>query len=187
MDLQAHLDKISRTENVYEERMENVRELIRLAESYTEEGSCLGKKTEVQDILNDGFKSPLTNFLENIDLVADVPDGFKREFVKSRFTVYLMTIHSSKGMEFDSVFMVGNEEGTFPLAIPNLEEEKRLFYVSMTRAKTELIMTWRKQVWTSFKDKYILVNKQPSRFLKVVLTTKGKKEGNQNEVREDLL
>ncbi len=83
----------------------------------------------------------LENLLENISLVADI-DGFD----EAQETVTLMTLHSAKGLEFKNVFLVGMEEGIFPgLRSMNteeeMEEERRLCYVGITRAKERLFLT----------------------------------------------
>ena len=79
----------------------------------------------------------LEDFLIEISLVAD-----KEEHKNNTDVVTLMTIHSAKGLEFDYVFIVGMEEGVFPhnnsIMENNIEEERRLCYVAMTRAKKKL-------------------------------------------------
>ena len=55
--------------------------------------------------------------------------------------VHLMTAHGSKGLEFSTVFIMGCNQGSFPISRGDIEEERRLFYVAMTRAKDRLIMT----------------------------------------------
>ncbi len=80
----------------------------------------------------------LAGFLENVSLVADVDN-----LVEGGEAVTLMTLHSAKGLEFPVVFMLGLEEGVFPHSRSlqddsELEEERRLCYVGMTRAKEEL-------------------------------------------------
>ena len=87
----------------------------------------------------------LNNFLEGITLTSDI-DGMDEE----QETVTLMTLHSAKGLEFPVVFLVGMEEGIFPghksMAEPkDLEEERRLCYVGITRAKNQLFLTCSKQ------------------------------------------
>lgn len=84
--------------------------------------------------------------------------------------VKLMTAHSSKGLEFDTVFIIGAEEGVFPHANSlnentknAIEEERRLFYVAMTRAKRKLYIT-RAAVKKNGKDSGY-INTRPSRFL----------------------
>ena len=87
--------------------------------------------------------SSLTKFLEEVSLVADIDSMEDEEDV-----VTLMTLHSSKGLEFPIVFIAGFEEGIFPtyraITSPNpsdIEEERRLLYVGITRAKKELYLT----------------------------------------------
>lgn len=114
--------------NVEEEayRLENIKELRSVA-------------TEFPD---------LQNFLENVALVEKEyePDTMKaRE--KNRKAVTLMTIHSSKGLEFSTVFLIGMEEGLFPhsrtlMDKEELEEERRLCYVGITRAQHSLYLSY---------------------------------------------
>jgi DNA helicase-2/ATP-dependent DNA helicase PcrA len=105
-----------------ESRIENVRELQSVAKSYAESG--------------------LSSFLEEVALVSDMDDQTKKENA-----VTLMTMHSAKGLEFPVVFIVGMEEGVFPHSRANfdpkeMEEERRLAYVGMTRAKEELTLIY---------------------------------------------
>ncbi len=99
----------------------------------------------------------LAEFLENVALVqseyfADEKDP-KNEGGK-RDAVTLMTLHAAKGLEFPVVFLIGMEEGLFPhsrslMEIEEMEEERRLAYVGITRAKYKLYMSWAKQrvIW----------------------------------------
>ena len=80
----------------------------------------------------------LEDFLQEVALVSDVDEWEKGEMVS------LMTIHSAKGLEFKAVFIVGLEEGLFPLireGNADIEEERRLFYVGATRAKDYLYLS----------------------------------------------
>lgn len=86
----------------------------------------------------------LTQFLENVALIEQeyIPDGTEKNKA-----VTMMTLHAAKGLEFPVVFMVGMEEGLFPHSRAltdkhELEEERRLCYVGMTRAKEKLFMTY---------------------------------------------
>jgi len=93
----------------------------------------------------------LTEFLENVALVEQehLPTGTTRQSLKNRErknAVTLMTMHAAKGLEFQTVFMVGMEEGLFPhsrslMEKEELEEERRLAYVGITRAKENLFLT----------------------------------------------
>ena len=106
----------------------------------------------------------LSGFLEEIALVADVDD-----YDEDDDKVTLMTIHSSKGLEFPVVFLPGMEEGVFPghqsLSMPSeIEEERRLAYVAITRAKKSLIITHAKE-----RMLYNMTQRNPiSRFVKEI-------------------
>ncbi len=111
-----------------EERIQNIDEFISKIVSYEE-----------------GEEHPtLSGFLEEVALVADIDD-----FDERKDYVVLMTIHSAKGLEFPNVYMVGMEDGLFPNSISinsdeassELEEERRLAYVGITRAKEHLTIT----------------------------------------------
>lgn len=106
-------------------RIENIKELLSVAVEYEKTESYAG----------------LGGFLENIALVTDIDN-----VEETQNNVILMTLHSAKGLEYPTVFLVGMEEGVFP-SIKNLadeislEEERRLCYVGITRAKEKLYIT----------------------------------------------
>jgi len=110
----------------------------------TEEGK--GRVENVKELRSVAEEFPsLTDFLENVALVENGSNPRKKEI--SQDAVTLMTLHSAKGLEFPVVFMVGMEEGLFPhsramLDIAELEEERRLCYVGITRAKLKLYLTY---------------------------------------------
>lgn len=178
VNLHPHLDKVSKTTLEFEERKANVEELRQAAERHSSDGPCLETTIDADGMC----VSPLGAFLDEVALVTDVTDSLKDS--ADRFVVSLMTIHASKGMEFDMVFVVGNEDGTLPThqAIQAgegsvvLEEEKRLCYVAMTRAKTELVMTWRREVPVFTSNGISHVEKSRSRFLNVLVPSKKAKE-----------
>ncbi len=127
----------------FEDRVENVKELKTVAS---------------------GFEN-LGEFLENIALVESESSN-KSETLNA---VTLMTLHSAKGLEFENVFMIGMEEGLFPHSrsltdAGELEEERRLCYVGITRAKERLTMLYAK------KRTYFGTTQtnQPSRFIKEI-------------------
>jgi len=127
-------------------RAENVKELL----------------TNIVQYENDTENPSLTEFLENVALITDI-DNYNAD----ADTVVMMTLHSAKGLEFPCVFLVGMEEGVFPgeMAIQEgtaqIEEERRLAYVGITRAKERLYMTKAKQRMLFGFTSY----RRPSRFV----------------------
>ena len=123
----GYLDELRRQKTVEaESRMDNVKELINATFEFAE-------RTE---------HPSLEAFLEEVSLITDID-----MWDKSRDAVILMTLHAVKGLEFRVVFITGLEEGLFPLSrcLDNpdeLEEERRLFYVGMTRAKERLFLSY---------------------------------------------
>ena len=106
----------------------------------------------------------LGDFLEEISLIADISEHKNLDDV-----VTLMTIHSAKGLEFDVVFLVGMEEGIFPHANAlierdGIEEERRLCYVGITRARKELYLTNAKRRMLYGRDS----SNPPSRFIEEI-------------------
>lgn len=124
-----------------EARVENVKELISVAREYDE--------------------VDLSIFLEEVALISDIDS-----YDESADAITLMTLHAAKGLEFDSVFIVGMEEGLFPhsraLFEPDeMEEERRLCYVGMTRAKSHLYL-----IYASRRLLYgTVAHNPPSRFI----------------------
>jgi DNA helicase-2/ATP-dependent DNA helicase PcrA len=110
---------------------------------------------------------PLAEFLDHAALISDADD------YDERARVTLMTLHSAKGLEFSTVLLVGLEEGLFPhqLSLTEeaaLEEERRLCYVGMTRAKDHLVLTWARRRRAYGRESY--EETEPSRFLKEIPT-----------------
>ncbi len=118
----------------------------------------------VQETVKENPETVLEDLLENISLVADI-DGFD----EAQETVTLMTLHSAKGLEFKNVFLIGMEEGIFPgvrsLGMEDeMEEERRLCYVGITRAKVRLFLTYTDTRTLFGTTKYNMI----SRFLKEI-------------------
>ena len=122
----GYLDMLNRDDSIESRtRAENVKELLSMVKDFKEheEDSSVG------------------SFLENMALLSDI-DNYDNE----EDAVVLMSMHAAKGLEFDMVFIAGVEEGIFPSARSmgekeELEEERRLMYVAITRAKKELYIT----------------------------------------------
>ena len=185
MGLKNHFDAISKTSDEFADRWANVMELLNASERYAQDGACLEKKkVEMDGVIQVEDLSPLGNFLDDVSLLTETEAADEGDNGERRLMANLMTIHASKGMEFDGVFLVGNEESTFPTqraimegeGSVELDEERRLCYVAMTRAKTHLIMTWRKEV-TSFFGQGFKINKtERSRFLDALMSKKKSEE-----------
>lgn len=136
-------------------RYENVQELLNSIKEFTETPDEEG---ELRD-------KSLGSYLQQITLLtdADTNDDENADAVK------LMTIHAAKGLEFPCVFVVGLEENLFPNSMSlydraDLEEERRLFYVAITRAKERLWVTYA----TSRYRFGSLVQNEPSRFIEEI-------------------
>lgn len=126
-----------------ESRQQNVRELFSVAARY------------------DATENPLTAFLEGVALISDLDT-----VDEGRASVTLMTIHASKGLEFPVVFLPGWEEGIFPSSRSQfdgeqLEEERRLGYVAVTRAKERCYISYARQRLLFGRTEYAA----PSKFL----------------------
>ena len=135
-------------------RIENIEELVNGMKDFVE-----GQK----DVIN--AKGTLSEFLEDVALISvldkNVDENIKR--------VSLMTIHLSKGLEFNHIYIVGVEEDLFPSALSmtnrsDLEEERRLFYVAITRAKKKVTITYAQTRYRWGK----LNECEPSRFIKEI-------------------
>lgn len=136
-------------------RYENVQELLNSIKEFTETPDEEG---ELRD-------KSLGSYLQQITLLTDADNQNDED----QDTVKLMTIHAAKGLEFPCVFNVGLEENLFPSAMSlydrnDLEEERRLFYVAITRAKDRLWVTYANSRYR-FGN---LVQNEPSRFIEEI-------------------
>ncbi len=148
------------------DRLDNVKELASNISQY--------------ELEND--EPTLSEFLEQISLISDI-DGLDTESHK----VVLMTIHAAKGLEFPNVFLVGMEEGIFPGnqsiygGNEEIEEERRLAYVAITRAKEKLVITN-----TAMRMLFGSTNRNlPSRFVHEIPQELVKSSGYIPKIRED--
>ncbi|MCL6584639.1 MAG: UvrD-helicase domain-containing protein [bacterium] len=143
-DYLAYLLEEEKTDQA-ESRVENVKELLSAIRSFEQKNP----------------NSSLEDFLDYVSLLSDVD-----EYHEVSAAVTLMTLHSAKGLEFPVVFMTGMEEGLFPLSrstmsCEELEEERRLCYVGMTRAEKRLFLTRAEQRMVYGCAQY----SRPSRFI----------------------
>ena len=153
-------------------RIENIEEFLTVAIEFEEESA----------------DNTLAEFLENITLSSDI-DGMQDQ----EDSVTLMTLHSAKGLEFPVVFLVGMEEGIFPgyksIGEPkDLEEERRLFYVGITRAKQYLYLTCAKHRTifgsTSYNQISRFVKEIPDELLEGYSEVVESKSSNENQFRD---
>ena len=156
------------------DRWENVQELRRLAYDYQEKG--------------------LTEFLQNLALVSDqdtIPSTAEGEPVpQQQSAVTLLTLHAAKGLEFNQVFIIGLDEGLLPHSRSRddpeeMAEERRLFYVGMTRARNQLYLL-RSERRSSFGT---WETSDPSRFLEDIsdelVNSQGRRASNRRDARMD--
>lgn len=139
-------------------RYENVQELLNGIKQYTMQEKPVYEEDEVAP------ENDLSAYLQQISLLTD-QDGDDQDPDK----VKLMTIHASKGLEFPSVFVVGLEENLFPSMLSlntreELEEERRLFYVAITRAQDRLTLSY---ALSRYKFGSLQYN-EPSRFIEEI-------------------
>ena len=152
LDLRERLDQLTITELVEEvldktgymtaltnqgnlesqARIENIQEFLSVTKNFDENGETVEDETGVET---------LSRFLNDLALIADTDDG-----AQETSEVTLMTLHAAKGLEFPVVFLIGMEENVFPLSRAaedpdELEEERRLAYVGITRAEKVLFLT----------------------------------------------
>ena len=143
------------------ERLENLEQLLQAVEEYAEKNP----------------EASLSGFLEQISLVSDLEQG-----EHGKPSVTLMTLHAAKGLEFKAVFMIGMEERIFPHIrafddLDGMEEERRLCYVGMTRARERLYLL-------NARRRYLFGQEQcnpPSRFLKDIPPALLDEEGEYNQ------
>ncbi len=124
LDVTKYLDYLQEEPETYEDRVNNIKELSSMFIKYEEESE----------------DANLYEFLEDVALISDI-DSYNED----EDAVVLMTLHSAKGLEFPVVFIPGMEEGIFPgnqsmFSEEDLEEERRLAYVGITRAKKKLYL-----------------------------------------------
>jgi DNA helicase-2/ATP-dependent DNA helicase PcrA len=145
-------------------RYQNIEELLNGIKEFVETGRSITPAGD-EDIYDDGEIRTLEQYMQDIALLTDADDEDKENDDK----VSLMTMHSAKGLEFPAVFVVGLEENLFPSQLSmdsreDLEEERRLFYVAITRAEKKLTISFAnsRYRWGN------LIACEPSRFIEEI-------------------
>ncbi|GAA1816033.1 DNA helicase PcrA [Planosporangium flavigriseum] len=123
-------------------RVENLQELVSVAREYTERAETAAAEAEAEE---EAARPTLAGFLEQVALVADA-DQIPNDDPDHQGVVTMMTLHTAKGLEFPVVFLTGLEDGVFPHLRSlgdkkELEEERRLAYVGITRARQRLYIS----------------------------------------------
>jgi DNA helicase-2/ATP-dependent DNA helicase PcrA len=148
----GYLDELEHSTDPQDEgRVENLQELVSVAREYTERAELLAAAAEQASAesgepVDAAAEGPsLAGFLEQVSLVADA-DDVPADDPDHQGVVTLMTLHTAKGLEFPVVFLTGLEDGVFPhlRALGDrheLEEERRLAYVGITRARRQLYLS----------------------------------------------
>ena len=144
-------------------RLENLEEFKSITKNFEEKNGIIS----------------LEEFLAEISLVSDI-----EEHKNNNEVVTLMTVHSAKGLEFDYVFIIGLEEGIFPhnnslFDTESLEEERRLCYVAITRAKKHLYLINARKRTIYGMDSY----NAPSRFIEEINQDLLDNDGNKEEIK----
>ena len=143
-----------------EGRLENIEQLVQAAVSFVEDAEMRGEPADAQ------------TFLENVALISK-DESVNEHDASNSGTITLMTLHAAKGLEFDAVFLVGLEEGVLPHSRSfhgndeekrraALEEERRLLYVGITRARQRLFLSFCQERFLHGKTS----PSDPSRFLR---------------------
>ncbi len=142
-------------------RVENIEELINSVHEFVEE-----QMAAAEELGQEGVLVTLGSYLENVALISDLEISEDKKDDGNRIS--LMTVHSSKGLEFPYVYIIGMEENLFPsvgaVSEADVEEERRLFYVAMTRAEKGLAVSY---AGSRFKWGQH-TSSPPSRFLKEI-------------------
>ncbi len=157
LDKSGYLDALSMQQTLESQaRIENIEEFMSVTKNFDE--------TNTDGTEDETGIDRLGRFLNDLALIADTDDGDMEAA-----EVTLMTLHAAKGLEFPVVFLIGMEEGVFPLSLASedpeeLEEERRLAYVGITRAEEILFLTNANTRTLFGKTSY----NRPSRFLREI-------------------
>ena len=157
LEKSGYVDALKKEKTIEaESRLENIREFLSVTDAFEKAADQLGEDHS------------LVSFLTDLALVADI-DQLDEEEVQEEDKVVLMTMHSAKGLEFPVVFVIGMEENIFPHIRSmddeeEMEEERRLAYVAITRAEKQLFLTTAGRRMIFGRTQYNM----PSRFIEEV-------------------
>ncbi len=157
-------------------RYENIQELLNSIKEYTDDDEVEQDENAEELLAND---KSLASYLQNVVLLTNADDE-----KGDQDWVSLMTIHAAKGLEFPAVYVVGLEENLFPSMMAtasrtDLEEERRLYYVAVTRAEQQLVLSW---AATRYRFGNLQYNEK-SRFLDEISEKHLDHEGRQAEAK----
>ena len=166
LDMTGYIQNLEADDEVdAESRLQNIEELLNKAAAYEE------------DCADRDEKATLSGFLEEVALVADI-DSLEED----QDYVVLMTLHSAKGLEFPHVYLAGMEDGLFPSYMTitgddpeELEEERRLCYVGITRAEQKLTMTCARKRMVRGETQYNRISRFVSEIPRGLLDTGSRK------------
>jgi DNA helicase II / ATP-dependent DNA helicase PcrA len=145
----GYLDELEASDDPQDgTRLENLAELVAVAREFADDPQA-GPSADPADVDAGAVAPGLSDFLERVALVADtdqIPDAPDPDRADDGGMVTLMTLHTAKGLEFPTVFLTGLEDGVFPHSRSlddgrELEEERRLAYVGVTRARERLYLS----------------------------------------------
>ncbi|MDO4937105.1 MAG: 3'-5' exonuclease [Sutterellaceae bacterium] len=153
-------------------RLENLSEVVNAASGYCSENG-IGDDCPAFEVIEGGQMSPVDGFLSQATLEADDKNNAEEQ---NRDCVQLMTVHASKGLEFNTVYLTGLEEGLFPHGARDgenpekaLSEERRLMYVAMTRARKRLRISWCEERMlygrSNFSDRSQFIDEIPAKHI----------------------
>lgn len=146
-------------------RIENIQEFLSVTKNFDDKEAAQAEaEADDETVLSETGLEKLSRFLNDLALIADTDEG---DVESSEVT--LMTLHAAKGLEFPVVFLIGMEENVFPLGRTSedpdeLEEERRLAYVGITRAEQQLFLTNANSRTLFGRSSY----NRPSRFLREI-------------------
>ncbi|MDD3742202.1 MAG: 3'-5' exonuclease [Lentimicrobiaceae bacterium] len=143
-------------------RMQNMEELLNALKDFSEKEQTLFPDEETGELIAGSTERSLDQFMQEIALLTDADSDDKEDNDK----VVLMTVHAAKGLEFPYIYIVGLEENLFPSLMAmqtraEIEEERRLFYVALTRAEKRVTLSY---ALTRYRWGNMTQN-EPSRFL----------------------